>query len=95
MIKNPIPEVVLWHIGLRIWHCHFSGTGHYCGMGLIPGPGISTNHGHSQREKKKKKSRSSCCGSAEMNLTSIYKDVGLIPDLTQWVKDLALPRAAV
>ena len=35
-------------------------------------------------------SRSSYCGSAVMNLTSIYKDKDLIPDLAQWVKDQAL-----
>ena len=26
-----------------------------------------------------------------MNPSSIYEDAGLIPDLTKWVKDLALP----
>ena len=33
--------------------------------------------------------RSSHCGAAEMNPTSIQEDVGLIPGLTQWVGDLA------
>ena len=33
----------------------------------------------------------SCCGSAEMNQTSIREVVGSIPGLTQWVKDQELP----
>ena len=34
--------------------------------------------------------RSSHCGTAEMNPASVHEDDGLIPGLTQWVRDLAL-----
>ena len=44
-----------------------------------------------RRKKKKILFGSSCCGSGVMNLTSIHKDVVLIPGLIQWAKDLLLP----
>ena len=40
---------------------------------------------------KNVKTESSRRGSAEMNLTRIHEDAGLIPGLAQCVKDLALP----
>ena len=39
--------------------------------------------------------RSSHCGSALMNLTSIQEDTGSIPGPTQWIKDPVLPWAMV
>ena len=45
----------------------------------------------------KQTKRSSCCGSAgyEPDMDSVGEDVGLIPDLTQWVKDPALLQVAM
>ena len=40
---------------------------------------------------KRKGTLSSHYGTAEMHPTSIHKDVGWIPGLAQWVKDLVLP----
>ena len=42
-------------------------------------------------DTKKGQIGSSRCGAVEMNLTSTHKDEGLIPGLTQWVKDPLLP----
>ena len=45
--------------------------------------------------KKNKLVGSSRCGTAEKNPASIHEDACLIPDLAQWVKDLALAVSCV
>ena len=47
---------------------------------------------HCSRHSEDEESRSARCGSVVMNPTSIHEDMGLIPDLAQWVEDLALPQ---
>ena len=37
---------------------------------------------------------SSCCGSVEVNLTSVHEDAGAIPGLPQWVKGPGMAVAA-
>jgi len=46
--------------------------------------------GYSEENEKTNIYGSSHCGTAEINLTSIHKDVGSIPGFTQWVGDPAL-----
>ena len=50
----------------------------------------------SQNTRKEDKNKATslgsvCCGSAVMNLPSIHEDLGSIPGLPPWVKDLGLP----
>ena len=64
--------VTLWHSRLRVWHCHFSNSGHY--YQFHPWPG---NFHILQVQPKKKKSRHSHCGSVVTNPTIIHEDVVL------------------
>ena len=68
-------------------------------MGWVKGIMDKVKLGHLKQARDKENigsetltGESSHCGSAVMNLTSIHENVGSIPGVTQWVKDLVLPR---
>lgn len=49
--KKKTTGIPWWHRGERVWWCHSSGSGHPCGVGLIPGRlqklemlGVETGH---------------------------------------------------
>ena len=57
---------------------------------LVEVVGILPNANPIPNQKKKKSDRSSCYGSV-VNESKNHEVEGLIPDLTQWVKDPVLP----
>ena len=62
-LKNSCLGLLLWHSGLRSWHCHCSSSGHCCGTSSISGLETSTGHEGSQKQKNKKqkyKTKNTC-----------------------------------
>ena len=47
----------MWFGGLRTQRCHYSSLGYCCGMGSIPGQGISTCFGFGKTKQNKKPTR--------------------------------------
>ena len=62
---------------------------------LLPSPHIPSKHILAGRERQDKKINKKCGSSHRGSETSVHEDVGLIPGLTQWDEDLALPWAVV
>jgi len=52
ILKENLREFPLWHNGLRIRHCHCSGSGCCCGVGSITSLGTSACRRHGQNQNK-------------------------------------------
>ena len=91
-IEVPFPT---WNSGLRKLQCHSCGVGHNYGSDLIPGLGTPYAPVWPKKKKrrerktyksiKKRTNRSSRCGSAVTNPTSICEDADSVPGLAQQV----------
>ena len=75
-----------WLSRLKIWQCHYFGSGYCCGVGLILGPGASTCCRHGQKEKIVEFHY----GTTGSEVYLEHWDAGLIPGLAWWVEDPAL-----
>ena len=74
-------------IGLRIQNFCGCGIGQLAPIALFQPLSRDLSHAAGTAIKQRnKKEWSSCCGSAEMNLTSVHQDTGSILVLTHWVK---------
>ena len=79
------PALPLQQLQSRLW------------LGFSPWLGnVHTPQAQPEKSNKLKRNsiQSSRCGSVVRNLTSIREDVGSVPGLAQWAKDLALLQAA-
>ena len=74
--------VPLWHGRLRTWQCPC------CGEGLIPSLGTSICHRCSQQKEREREFPLWFSGNEPF---CIQENSGLIPGLTQWVKDPVMP----
>ena len=98
-VEGSIPGLTQWVEDLALlwlW-CRPSATAPIGPLAWKPLCAVGAALKKAKNQEKKKKStnnkywRSSHCGTRETNPTRNHEDVGLIPGLIQWVKDIALP----
>ena len=94
LIKMKTFGILLWHSRLRIWCCHCRSRGHSVAYVWSLAWGLPHALGVARR-KKLKTFGDPVVAQWLTNPTSIHEDVGSIPGLAQWVKNLAVPWAVV